>query len=779
MFLMLLGNSKPCLGQTVVPVSHAPAVTTVKTEKESNSSDQADWLSTADVQTDHATAKPEALPQALPIGRSVIGLALEGGGALGLAHIGVLKWFEENHIPVDRLAGTSMGALIGGLYASGHDPAEIAKIADSDVFRAIFSIRPPYETQTFRRRQDRRELPQTLQVGLRGGPSFRNAVVDDSRLVNFLTTSFHRYDETNLKFDTLPIPFRCVAADLNTMEPVVFQGGPMPQAVRSSISIVGLFQPVEYHDHYLVDGSILDDLPTGVVRRDLHADVVIGVQIQDTAFSAADVGSVVGVFARAYSTGTARNERQSKQLADVMITAHTESFSTTDYTKARALIAIGYAAAEASRAQLIRYALSPDDWQQYLADRQSRQHAQSSVLREVKVEGGSPGVQRATMANLHELKGEVLEVGQVNRVLLPVTGNEDYQASLETFSTQTSTLGPIPPQTTGDSGLLVRLSRIKNAPPYLLFGPELLASNSNVTRTTLDARFVYEDFGGYGSELRADVRGGFLTEASVEYYRLLTNSGYYFQPHLGILRQPVYLWENQRRVSERLEQQGGGGFDFGRTWTQYLQTSVQWRAQTVRWHLVAGSDGTPAVSGLTQTAVAHLVYDKGNSDVLSSSGLKVEATAGALFDTTQSVNAPFLQLTTAKAIPLSKGFVGLTAEANSYLKRNVTEPLRFALGGPLRLSASSTDEYRGTDNYLLRAAYLYRVASLPPLLGQGVYASLGYEAGEVWAPNHSTILRQDAFLMGLVATPFGVVKVGGSVGDAGRRKLFISFGRIF
>jgi NTE family protein len=134
-------------------------------------------VNSADLKTKHAVADLAHLPKVVPSGRPVIGLALEGGGALGMAHIGVLQWLEDNHVPVDRLAGTSMGALIGGLYASGHTPAEMQKIASSDVFRAVFAMETPYMDASFRRREDRRDLPQAIQFGLKGGPSLRNAVL--------------------------------------------------------------------------------------------------------------------------------------------------------------------------------------------------------------------------------------------------------------------------------------------------------------------------------------------------------------------------------------------------------------------------------------------------------------------------------------------------------------------------------------------------------------------------------------------------------------------------
>ena len=143
-------------------------------------------VNSAEVKTGHAPVDPALLPAVTPKGRPIIGLALEGGGALGLAHIGVLQWLEEHHVPVDRVAGTSMGALIGGLYASGKSPDEIRKIAASDAFKSVFTLEAPYTDVSFRRREDRSQLPQGIEIGLKNGPSLRNSALIDSGLVSFL-----------------------------------------------------------------------------------------------------------------------------------------------------------------------------------------------------------------------------------------------------------------------------------------------------------------------------------------------------------------------------------------------------------------------------------------------------------------------------------------------------------------------------------------------------------------------------------------------------------------
>ena len=154
--------------------------------------------------------------------------------------------------------------------------------------------------------------------------------------------------------------------------------------------------------------------------------------------------------------------------------------------------------------------------------------------------------------------------------------------------------------------------------------------------------------------------------------------------------------------------------------------------------------------------------------------------AGAIYHSLNDPDAPLLRIATTKSFTvLDKNILQFSGEGNTYFRRNVSDPLRFTLGGPLRLSASSIDEYRGTDDYLLRAVYLRQLAALPSGLGQGLYFTFGYEAGEMWSPENSAFLRQDAFTGLVAATPFGAITFATSIGDAGHRKVFFTLGRLF
>jgi len=338
----------------------------------------------------------------------------------------------------------------------------------------------------------------------------------------------------------------------------------------------------------------------------------------------------------------------------------------------------------------------------------------------------------------------------------------------------------VPNTSNPDTGILVRLTKDPIGPPFLLIGGDLAAETSNIARGEINFRLVDQNLGGFGSELRSTARLGYMTDLSTEYYRLLTPSGFFIEPRAGIVREPVYIWVNQKRVAERFQQNLDAGIEAGRTIGYSMQISTEWRAEDTRWSLITGSGGGPYLNGTSQTGLLHIDIDKETSGTVSPQGFRLSASAGALYHAVASSNAPFAMLSSARTWQWKENNIfGLTADINSYLRANVAQPYRFTLGGPRRLSASSFDEYRGTDTYLARAGYLRRIATLPTGYGQGIYGIIGYEAGEVWSPEAQAILRQDGTAGIVAATPFGSVTFGVSIGDAGHRKVFFTIGRLF
>src|SRR5271155_1301212 len=229
--------------------------------------------------TSISTANP-ANPADRPPVRPRICLVLSGGGARGMAHIGVLKVLEQLQVPIDCIAGTSMGAVVGGLYASGMTAAQIEATMQSVDWQEAFRDAPPRRDLAFRRKQDDRNFLVRLPLGLQHGHILLpKGFIQGQKLqetLRQLTLPFS--NSTN--FDQLPTPFRGVATDLETGQAVLLDKGDLSIAMRASISAPGVFAPVDYHGRMLVDGGLVDNLPINVARA-MNADILI---VSDVSF---------------------------------------------------------------------------------------------------------------------------------------------------------------------------------------------------------------------------------------------------------------------------------------------------------------------------------------------------------------------------------------------------------------------------------------------------------------------------------------------------------------
>ena len=191
-----------------------------------------------------------------PASRPKIGVALEGGGALGLAHVGVLKWFEEHRIPVDYIAGTSMGGLVGGLYATGMRPAELEDLCRRSTGTTCLVGRSHFRSSLFRRKEDRRAFQNGLEFGLRHGFSLPSAATSDKNITFLLDRETLPYSQLK-SFDDLPVPFRCIGTDLVSGKPFVFKDGPLGEALRATMSLPAVFPPLRSGDTLYADGRLM------------------------------------------------------------------------------------------------------------------------------------------------------------------------------------------------------------------------------------------------------------------------------------------------------------------------------------------------------------------------------------------------------------------------------------------------------------------------------------------------------------------------------------------
>ena len=289
---------------------------------------------------------------------------LSGGGARGYAHLGVLKVLEENRIPVDCIAATSMGSVVGGLYASGMTAQDMQnRLAGINLADIAFDVTERADLPQSRR-EDERLYVNSLSLGY-GANGFRLPVglVQGNRL-QALLQDWTSAVPGNVSFDRLPIPYRAIATDLRTGQKVVLDHGSLPQAIRASMALPGLFAPADIDGRTLVDGGIVSNLPIETAR-DMGANVVIAVDIGsplrplDALASPADVmQQMIGILIH---QNVAR-QREQLQAGDVLIEPALGSLSFTDFANASQAIAAGAAATRAAMPQLQHLALSPADY---------------------------------------------------------------------------------------------------------------------------------------------------------------------------------------------------------------------------------------------------------------------------------------------------------------------------------------------------------------------------------------------------------------------------------
>ena len=311
-----------------------------------------------------------------------MGVALEGGGAKGLAHIGVLRWFEEHHIPVDYIAGTSMGGLIAGLYATGYSPSEIEQIVGGIDWDQALAGQIPYQALSYRRKEDLRALPNYVELGLRHGIAGPSGLNSGQAVSLIIDRYLLPYSEPK-SFDDLPIPFRCVATDLVSGKPEVFASGSIVNALRATMSIPGVFSPVVEGGKIFADGGLLNNLPTDVVKK-MGSEVTIGVHLSVGPNDPKQLRTIFQIAGGSTGVMIDANVLRGMELADLLLTIDVAGFTTLEFSRFADILPKGYEAAQAkARVCLIVccHLSADDDWNRHMAARQSRPSRKNSPRR--------------------------------------------------------------------------------------------------------------------------------------------------------------------------------------------------------------------------------------------------------------------------------------------------------------------------------------------------------------------------------------------------------------
>jgi NTE family protein len=701
--------------------------------------------------------------------RPRIGLVLEGGGALGLAHVGVLQWLEENRIPVDVIAGASMGSLVGGIYASGESPSQIEALIRSIRWNEVLRGVTPYRDLSFRRKEDRRDYPNAFEFGLKHGAQFPSGFNSGQQVGLILDRVGLPYSEMK-SFDDLPIPFRCVATDLVSETPYVFDHGSLAEAMRASMSIPGFFAPVRDGSRVLVDGGLLDNLPVDVARQ-MGADIVIAVHLKTAPLNPQTALSTVGVLARSASVSIAVNELHSMEQADILLTANVERFDTTDYKAFGEIEAEGYKAAQAKAALLARLQVDEKEWQHIVAARNAKRKPMP-VPEFVEVTGAKGDVLKGLEYELSDLEGEPINPKELDEKMMEITGLGRFARAGYRDVVQD-----------GQPGLAVEAEQKDYAPPTV--HPAFVIDGSDYKNVLFEVggRITFLDLGGFGSEWRNDFVAGSEYGLKTEYFHPFTSyTSWFVAVHGTADSSPFFVYQRDKLEGDYRNRLMGAGLDLGYTFGRGAELRVGYEAGYRKINEDIGSPVAPEVHG--RFGATSLLYrlERFDDPMIPRRGARIESTF-KFYDTApgtrDSVPTEELKLGIAERTSQSSSLLFFASGGTSFSTKDTGFP-PFSLGGPLRLSAYGTNELLTNQYFLLQPAFLYKLWEISPVLKQNAYLMTMYEAGKAYGqPADNNKVAQDATVGVLFQTLFGPMFFGGSLGDSQHRKFFFQVGRFF
>src|SRR5208283_3098331 len=482
--------------------------------------------------------------------RPKIGLVLQGGGALGLAHVGVITWMEEHHIPIDYVAGTSMGGLVGGVYATGHNAAEMSQIVKGIPWDEVLSPYTPFKDLSFRRKEDVHDYPSTLEFGIHKGLQFPAGLNSGQQVTLILDKIAAPYSEIR-SFNDLPTPFACVASDLVSGKQKVFRSGSLGLALRSTMSLPGIFTPVRTKDAIYADGGLLNNIPVDVAKQ-MGADLTLAIRLAEAPTTPDASLSSFAVLGDSLSVMINANELHNIETADILVSVPLQKYGALDFDKADQIIKIGYDAAAAKSKVLLTYSVDDATWKQYLADRASRRR-DNPVPTFVAVTGVNGYLAERVEKQMAGVVGKPLDYDELDQDIMHLKGLGRFSSLSYQFV-----------ERNGQQGLLVKAE--ENSYGTTVIRPLILVDGSDLKNVAFNtgARVTLIDFGGYRSELRTDFILFSQYGLRSEYYHPFTPLTHWFVAPRGLAdNEPYYIYNENKVVSIYRQTNAGGAIDFG------------------------------------------------------------------------------------------------------------------------------------------------------------------------------------------------------------------------
>lgn len=703
-----------------------------------------------------------------------VGLVLSGGGARGLAHVGVIEWFEQHRIPVDYIAGTSMGGLIGAIYAMGTSPEELRPFLKKLNWDELFSRGPGYESLSFRRKDDRRNFQTAIEVGLRQGltlPLGLSSAHYIGLLIDRLTLPY-----TGIKsFDELPIPYRTVATDFLAARAVVLKGGSLSTAMRATMSIPGVFPPIRRDGRTLVDGGLLNNIPTDVIKE-LEPDVIIVIDVGTKLGDLKTIGSLAGILQQSITVMTVENDRRNLRLADIIVAPELGDLSTLDFSQIDKTADAGYQAAASKAAILARFALSEQEWQQHLAARRARRRTKTPDFAAVRITSGNEEEQESLRRKFTDYAGQPLDPARLEGDLTKVTGQGRYE-SLD--------YSIVPdPQDPARNLLEIRVHEKTYAPPTTNFGLEIDGADVNDINFTIGTRLTLYDVGSYGAEWRTDVKLGFNNLFATEYFKPYGEGGLFIAPRAAYRRERQGLFVGRTRLAEYAADRSSFGFDVGRVGRR-SELRLGYEYAYLNANSRTGLDILPPVEGSANRLRARFVFDGQDSPTVPSRGSRLAVEGSWFFNAPNAAQSfPQVEVRHSSFLPVrTRGSLFMAATGGTTFNRTAPPFQQFLLGGPFRLGVYERDELRVNHYFLGTAGYLHKLTQLPTLVGGNVYAAGWLDqtgsSGGLTAIFDRQSLRAALSLGVMLDTKLGPFSVVGSYGEGGRGKVYFVLGRFF
>lgn len=704
-----------------------------------------------------------------------IGLVLSGGAARGLAHIGVLKALDEQGIHVDAIAGTSMGAVIGGLYAAGYTPKELEQLALGLDWKEALSDSPPRVDVPFRRKQDDRDFLVKQKLSFRddGTLGLPLGAIQGQNLSMLLESLLvHTSDTRN--FDQLAIPFRAVATDISTGEKVVFSKGHLPQAIRASMSIPAVFAPVDVNGKLLVDGGMVDNIPVDVARQ-MGVDVVIVVDIGNPLLDRKQLTTVVDMLNQSVTLMTRKNsEAQLATLksSDILVQPPLSGYSSTDFGRVPQLIDAGYRATSilAPRLAALR---KPADAEAVALNEAREPGERQPVINSIEVENNSKVSDDVIRHYIRQPLGEHLDLERLQRDMSTLYGLDYFdQVQYRVVHRKEG------------NALVIHAYGKRGGTDYLRLGLSLSDDLRGDSTFNVGGSYRMNGINRLGAEWLSRVQIGDQQELYSEFYQPLdVGSRYFVAPYVFNQAQNVEATDNDDPIAEYRLERYGYGLNLGRQIANNGEIRLGVAQAFGKADVRVGEQDLPDFHFTEGYAQLQYSFDTMDNVDFPREGENIQTSfrehTPSLGDDDRYRQWDFRldkALSSGPNTWVLGGSYGRTIDDAEVVVSS------FLLGGARQLSGYRQDALAGQNYSLGRVIYYRRMTERSFLpLDFPFYLGGSLERGRVWNNDNSYdtgYVNAGSILMGF-ETPLGPLSFSYGLNDASEHAVYINLGRNF